>query len=83
LHFKSINKKRLKEMQTKEEFMPEMGDLWEKLQTIEKHSVDMYEFEEQFERAMNGFGHDVMQDIMGSGKRDRRVKKNSEHDTAP
>jgi uncharacterized membrane-anchored protein YjiN (DUF445 family) len=70
----------LQDMKTKEEFLIAMGDLWEKLQTIEHASVDLYEFEERFERAINDFGHETIQDIIGSDKRDRRVKKNSTPD---
>jgi hypothetical protein len=67
-------------METKEEFLQRMGSLWERLQAIEKESNDMYEFEEGFEKEINIFGRQAMQNLIGIDKRDRRVKKNSKRD---
>jgi hypothetical protein len=67
-------------MQTKEDFIKKMGNLWERLQTIEEESIDLYEFEEKFEKAMNNISHQFQQDLIGSNNLDRRVKKNSKHD---
>jgi hypothetical protein len=67
-------------MHTKEEFMNQASELWDKLIESEKKCSDLYEFEEQFEGAMNQFGHQAMEDVLGSKKKDRREKKNSKHD---
>jgi hypothetical protein len=62
-------------MKTKEKFLDEMSNLWDKLQDIEQTSSDFYEFEKRFEHEMNTLEHHTLQDILGSEKRDRRVKK--------
>jgi hypothetical protein len=64
-------------MKTKEKFLQEMSDLWDKLHTIEQTSSDFYEFEQRFEQAMNTMEQGTLQDILGSDKCDRRVKKKS------
>jgi hypothetical protein len=62
-------------MKTKEKFLDEMSNLWDKLHYIEQSSSDFYEFEKRFEHEMNTLEHHTLQDILGSEHRDRRVKK--------
>jgi hypothetical protein len=64
-------------MKTKEKFLQEMSDLWDKLHSIEQTSSDFYEFEQRFEQSMNTMAQGTLQDILGSDKCDRRVKKKS------
>jgi hypothetical protein len=62
-------------MKTKEKFLQDMSNLWDKLQEIEETSSDFYEFEKRFEKEMNTLERETLQDILGSDKCDRRVKK--------
>jgi hypothetical protein len=64
-------------MKTKEKFLQDMSNLWDKLQEIEETSSDFYDFEKRFEKEMNTLERGTLQDILGSDKCDRRVKKKS------
>jgi hypothetical protein len=44
-------------MKTKEKFLDEMSNLWDKLHDIEQSSSDFYEFEKRFEHEMNTLEH--------------------------
>jgi uncharacterized protein (UPF0335 family) len=64
-------------MKSKENFIENASQLWEKLVSLEAESTDLYEFEKGFDQELNNFGHQAMTEIIGSKKKDRREKKNS------
>ena len=64
-------------MKNKESFMEKASQLWEKLYKLEGESTDLYEFEKGFDHEINNFGHQALEEIIGSKKKDRREKKNS------
>ncbi|MDR0604782.1 MAG: hypothetical protein LBG80_10810, partial [Bacteroidales bacterium] len=42
---------------------------------MEEESTDLYDFEKGFDHAINNFGHQALEEVIGSKKKDRRKKK--------
>jgi uncharacterized protein (UPF0335 family) len=64
-------------MKNKESFIEKASQLWDKLNKLEEESTDLYEFEKEFDHSINNFGHQALEEVIGSKKKDRREKKNS------
>jgi len=67
-------------MNTKEDFLQHASDLWDKVHQLENNCQDFYSFEAGLEHELNKLGHQILQETIGSKKKDRREKKKSRHD---
>jgi hypothetical protein len=62
-------------MISKEEFMAQAETYWDSLSVLEDKCPDFYAYESQFEQLWVDFGHQTLQGLIGTEKKDRRVKK--------
>jgi 4-alpha-glucanotransferase len=61
--------------ESKEAFLQHASELWEKSQQLEETCQDFYSFEAGLEQGLNHLGYQLLQETIGSKKRDRREKK--------
>ena len=61
-------------MNAKEEFMNQALQLQDQLHQLENKYDDFYYFKQCFEQEINQFGNQVMQEMIGSKRKDRREK---------